>query len=183
MATGAGAASQLSPTPAHLTAASPGGGAGLAARAGAGPDASSPGPARQVAPRLRSGPARAPPSARVGGRGSPGAARLRHRLTHRRKVALRPSPTSYFLPGARCRLGAGWGGPGPRRESGRRPGRRADCPGPGEEPAPPSSRCPARWWHKLSGLSLDSPGESRTGPGGGAAAADRYVACGSEICA
>ena len=86
--------------PAHLAAAPPGEGAGLAARAGAGRDASSPGPARQVGPRLGSDPARAPPKARVGGRGSPGAARLCHRLTHRRKVALGPSPTSYFLPGA-----------------------------------------------------------------------------------
>lgn len=99
-------------SPAHLAAARPGAGAGQgrgwrragrgwrrAGRCGAGRAALPwPGRAGWAPPRLS--PARAPEGAGRAG-ASPGPARRCPRLTHRRKVALRPSPVSSFLPPAR----------------------------------------------------------------------------------
>lgn len=92
-------------SPAHLAAARPGAGAGQgrgwrrAGRCGAGRAALPwPGRAGWAPPRLS--PARAPEGAGRAG-ASPGSARHCPRLTHRRKVALRPYPVSSFLPPAR----------------------------------------------------------------------------------
>ncbi|VCW67868.1 unnamed protein product, partial [Gulo gulo] len=80
---------------------------------------------------------------------SPRAARLSHPLTHGRKVALQPSPSSYFLPRAWLFVEL-------------EPG--------GEEPTPHTTRCPARVAargpaspgrrHKLSRLFGDTCPES-----------------------
>lgn len=79
-------------------------GAGLAA-AGAGPGPVLPRAAGQVGPRLA--PARPASPALPGAQSweggvvqGPGSARLSRPLTHGRKVALKPSPFSYFLPRA-----------------------------------------------------------------------------------
>lgn len=159
--------------PAHLAAARPGGRGGGGAGGGrGGAGCALPWAARQVGPRPGSSLPRSREQSWEGGVvASQRSARLSHPLTHGRKVALKPSPSSYFLLRAWLFVEL-------------EPGV--------EEPTPHTTRCPAR----VAARGPASPGRRhklfcclgilvRRVPhfeGGGAGSADRYVACCSELC-